>query len=235
MRLSQMPLAHPTLRANSVAPLLLRATLCLVLSLMMVGCRRRTATTGPLAQNVSNYSVGSDNFVVAFGHALQTYTVPSGFELEKQPDNRPVSIRLSEGTIADLLDAVAAQAPDYRWLESGGVVNIMPKKDSESIEKLMNSRVAHFEVHDATSSIIRQAIASLPEVRSWLEQNHVTERSVLGFILPVPSPEPAVASLDVSNASLREIMNRIVKEPGFSSWLFSRYGDQNQYLNIGIN
>lgn len=41
-------------------------------------------------------------------------------------------------------------------------------------------------------------------------------------------------SLDLRNVTLREILNRVVKEPNFHEWLVARYRDRNQYLEISI-
>jgi hypothetical protein len=45
----------------------------------------------------------------------------------------------------------------------------------------------------------------------------------------------ARVSLDVRDLTLREIMNRIIKSPGFRAWRISRSGAKNQYLTIAVN
>jgi hypothetical protein len=112
------------------------------------------------------------------------------------------------------------------------VVNVMPKRNANSI---LNLRIAHFQVHDANKFALHQAVVSLPEVRAWLAQNQLTEHTPYGMLGPIGAMRQLpVVSLEMNNLTLREIMNRIVKEPGFSGWLLARYGEQNQYLEIHI-
>jgi hypothetical protein len=200
--------------------------------LMFSGCGQRcneSSDHDPICQRVGNYEAGGHNFALAMGTALQKYGVPNGFELDSEPGDRAISVRVLGGTVADVLDAIIAQVPDYKWVETNRVVNVMPKHNTNSI---LDLQIAHFYVRDAAPGPLRLAVASLPEVHSWLTENHVTERSALGILGPIV--QPPFVSLGLNNLTLREIMNRIVKEHRFSSWSFGRYGERNQYLSISI-
>jgi hypothetical protein len=198
------------------------------------GCTRRGGANSPqdpLAQAVRNYQIGGPDFALLIGQVLRGYGVPFGIELNREVKQRAISVKVSEGTVADVIGAVVAQAPGYRWAEVNGVVDVIPQDVSDSVLEL---RIARFSVKNAAAEDIRPAVVSLPEVKAWLAQNHVVERSFGTPLFPAQRAGLPRISLDLSNVTLREILNRVVKEANFHEWLVARYGDRNQYLEISI-
>jgi hypothetical protein len=234
MRWSRMLRVHPIPRVRGIESITLTFIVISALAVWLGGCSRRRCENSsgrdPLCQRVETYEGSAPNFALITGSVLQRYGIPSGLELNKGFEYRAISVRVVHGTVANVLDAIIAQAPDYKWLDTDGVVNVIPKRDAKSI---LNLRLAHFRAQNADVAELSQMIASLPEVREWLVENRVTERSVHGLLGPVAPP--VEVSLDLRNLTLRELLNSIVKQPGVSGWSFSRYGDHGQYLQISID
>jgi hypothetical protein len=187
------------------------------------------------SRKVNHYVDSAVNVLQSLGNAARKFDIPIGTELNDKLPETAVSIDVSDGTVADVISAILEHAPGYTWIEKNGVVDILPKENTNSI---LDLKIGHFKVQHATPNFIRPAIASLPEVKAWLSRNHVVERSRATASILIgadgKTDEPRV-SLEMRNVTLREIMNSlIVKKGGPRSWSFSRYGDSNMYLNIDI-
>jgi hypothetical protein len=155
-------------------------------------------------------------------------------DLETRPDRRPLSVKVLGGNVADVLNAITAQEPGFTWAEINGVVNIGPRRQRNS---LLDLRVAQFHITNASFDQIHRAIHSLPEVKTWLQDNHLTESAlfvVIGGISPGQPFKPLV-SLDLQGITLREILNRIVQSRGYSTWIVAREGEKNQNIIISTD
>lgn len=206
----------------------------------LLGVPTTEATTSshedPLHQEVTDYSSGGTDVFRALEEASFKYDIPLGIEADERGQGaKHISVSISKGTVADIFNALVQQAPNYKWVESGGVVNVLPQQGGDSV---LDLKIARFHVTHATPDGLHTAIRSLPEVRAWLNQHHLTEHGpVTGNVLigrNGKTDQPHV-SLSVKNITLREIMNTIVKKHGFHVWFVGRYGDHNQYLSIGIH
>jgi hypothetical protein len=187
-------------------------------------------------RRVGHYEDTAGSVLQLLGNAATKFGIPIGIELNGQLPAQTMSIEVSDGTVADAFSAIMKHAPGYTWVEKNGVVDIMPEQDTNSI---LDLRIGHFKVHNATPNDIQSAVRSLPEVKAWLSQNYVVERSFMTTSILIGSDgktdEPRV-SLERRNVTLREIMNSlVVKKGGPGSWSFARYGDSNKYLDISID
>jgi hypothetical protein len=211
---------------------------CLVL-LTLSGCTTsrspKYALDGPLGQQVSNYEDSGHDFETTVNDLRQQYRLRVGLDLETQPDRRPLSIRVLRGNVADVLNAIVAQESGFTWAEINGVVNIGPRRQKNS---LLDVRVAQFHITNAGFDQIPRAIDSLPELKLWLQDNHLSNGpavfSVTGAVSPGQPFKPLV-SLDLQDVTLREILNGIAQSHGYSSWIVSRYGEKNQYIMISTD
>jgi hypothetical protein len=191
----------------------------------------------PLHQEISGYKNGESDFFRALQEVSYKYHVPLGIETDAQGQAvvGHISINVSKGTVADIFDAIVHAAPNYKWVESSGVVNVMPLHDTDSV---LNLKIARFYLRHATPDDLPFAIRSLPEVEAWLNQRQLAERGFITSSILIgangETDQPRV-SLRLKNVTLREIMNAAVKKPGLLAWFVGRYGDHNQYLNISID
>jgi hypothetical protein len=190
----------------------------------------------PLHQEIGGYKNGESDFFSALQEASYKYGVPLGVETDAQGQAAGhISINVSHGTVTDIFNALIQQAPNYRWIESSGVVNVMPEQNADS---LLDLRIAGFHVTHATPDRLHAAIRSLPEVEAWLNQRNLVEHSPATSSILIGSNgktgQPRV-SLRLKKMTLREIMNTVVKKPGFRVWFVGRYGDHGQYVNLSID
>ncbi|MGB8476684.1 MAG: hypothetical protein WCE61_21595 [Candidatus Acidiferrum sp.] len=215
------------------------ATVCLLLLFLFVlkshsSQGAKSASPDPLTQQVNNYIDTGDDFRIMVAHLTQKYGIPAGMDLENPSKRDFISVHISHGTVAEVLNAIVAQKPGYKWTEMDSVVNIMPQSQRDSI---LDVRIADFHIANANFFEIHAAIVSLPEVKRWLEQNHFTEATSFAGIVPVGPNGLGLArvSLDLHDVTLREILNKTIKSPGFSSWIIGRWGEKNQYLSISVH
>jgi hypothetical protein len=190
----------------------------------------------PLHQEITNYKTDESGVFVEMQKLSRRYRVPLGIEADSRwPDAKHVSVTISRGTVADIFNALVQHVPDYKWVESSGVVNVMPRQGSGGV---LDVTIARFRANKATPDAIVAAIGSSPEVKAWVSQNRIVERDFFTPSILVgkggKTDQPRV-SLSVKNATLRDILNTIVKKPGFHVWLVGRYGEHSQYLSISVD
>jgi len=192
------------------------------------------ARVDPLTKQVRNYQDTAYDFLTALDDFTRTCGVPTGIDLEMPLKQRRLSVDVSRGTVIDVLNAIVAQEPSYKWVKVNGVINVMPEEHENSI---LDLRIPHLQLANADSSGVHAAIVSLPEVKEWLEQNHLTERTPNYMEIIVGKNRDVMprVSLDLHDMTLREILNRILKSCRFHSWVVARWGEKNQYLSIGVN
>jgi hypothetical protein len=212
--------------------------LCLVL-LTLLACNAsrspKYATDGPLSQDVSNYEDSGHDFETTVDDLREKYRLRVGLDLETPPDRRSLSVKVLRGNVADVLNAIVAQEPGFKWAEVNGVVNIGRRRQRNG---LLNVRIAQFHIKDARYDQVDRAIDSLPEVKNWMQDNHLTRGPaafvVIGGVGPGQPFKPLV-SLDLRKITLREILNGIAQSYGYSTWILSRYGEKNQYIMISTD
>ena len=218
----------------------LAAALACVVALVPPFSTAASRGNGPAiaGKRVIHYEDSTADVLQAIQNAARRLEIPIGTELKGLLRAQGVSIKVSDGTAADVLNAIMEHAPDYKWIEENSVIDIMPKENGDSV---LNLNIGHFKVHDATPSHIHEVVVSLPEVKAWMSRNQVVERSLIAGSILIGSngktDEPRL-SLERRNATLREIMNSLIvktKKAGPGNWFFSRYGDSSEYLNIGID
>ncbi len=200
--------------------------------------RNKTSKPEQVTQQIDGYEVDGEDFTATIYNLCQKYGLRWGLDLEVPPERQLISVRVSKGTVADVLDTVLAQEPNYEWAEVNGVVNVMPKQRSNS---LLNLQIANFHIRNANFFAIQPAIVSLPELKAWRARNHITEQDIFNDDIatsPVGTKNgytlPRI-SLDLGHATVQEILNRIVKARRFRWWYVHRFGHNGQYLGLAVN
>lgn len=167
------------------------------------------------------------------GGLAKDFNVPIGLEkvasaISCSSADVKISLKIEGGTVRDVLDAVVQADPRYRWEEAGGVINVLPKEEKSLV---LETPVSSFQIDEATWTDTRQVIRELPEIKSKLKENGLTERSAILVTGSGDNNLPRF-SFKLRNTTLRGILNEILKVKGYSFWVLSRYGDRNQYLSI---
>lgn len=171
--------------------------------------------------------------------------VPMGLELRKEHllrvdpvgdsredrirTNMPrFSIELKNATLQEVLDATVRKSPGYTWQVSRGVINILPKSVLGQEEYLLNRTIPHFKTINN-----RRA----DEVR--MDMYHYTEESfgrgldaMFGLWSGYEMPRTRHITIDMRNATVREILNEWVYLIGFAFWSYARdpwRADEKEY------
>jgi hypothetical protein len=186
---------------------------------------------GPWNQQVGDYEDSGHDFETTINDLTQKFRVPVGMDLETLSDRHAISVRVPQGKVADILNVIVAQQRGFKWEVSNGVVNIGPQPNTHG---LVDLQIAHFHISRAGFDQVHAAILSLPEVKRWFEENHVTHNAatvVIGGVSPGQPFKPLV-SLDLQNIALREVLNGIIKCPGYRVWSVAR---EEEEILIGID
>lgn len=76
---------------------------------------RKSVKPDPLAERVINYKDPGPDFAGTIIRLAEKYRLRVGIDIETPPQNQRVSVEVQKGTVADVLDRIVAQEPDYRW------------------------------------------------------------------------------------------------------------------------
>lgn len=215
------------------------AYLIVALATIMFVCVVRLADVmgagqSQLDRNINSFDKSASNAPNMLVQIAQTCHVRIGMDMSDGSPTIPMTIDLANPTVSDLINASVAKAPGYKWEQIDGVAVVGPEHGETD---LLRVKIGQFRVNHATPIFIHNEIVSLPEVRTWLQQNHVIERTVFdeNFLIGRngTTNQPR-ATVTLNDTSLRDILNTIVKSRGFTLWYVGRYGDHNQFLMISV-
>lgn len=223
------------MRTRTASTMLAAVALC-VLALAAPSGFGRSKDEALLNRRVRNVRLERANLPVALAAFADEYLIPAGAEYTAGGWEGPrVSVAVREGTVRDVLDALTAQDPRYEWRVYDGVVNVVPKAGrDELLEAVLSTEVSRFTVEPGTSvSDIKANIVALPEVKAKLDRAKVVVRlgELRGGEFSPPAPDFA---LRVSNASVRDILNQIVRTSEVKYWVVNRYGDNNEIFLLNF-
>lgn len=223
------------MRKRTPVKLLLAVLLC-ALPLAAPAGRSQSKDEALLNRRVRNVRLERANLPVALAAFADEYLIPAGAEYTAGGWEGPrVSVNVREGTVRDVLDALIAQDPRYEWKVYDGVVNVVPKAGrDELLEAVLSTEVSRFTVEPGASvSDIKSHIVALPEVKSKLDRAKVVVQlgELRGGEFSPPSPDFA---LRVSNASVRDILNQIVRSSDVKYWVVNRFGDNNEIFLLNF-
>jgi len=164
------------------------------------------------------------------------YYIPIGLEVvteKKGERTKRISIKVEEGTIRDVLDAIVQADPRYKWEEVNDVINIFPK---EAGSPLLETVVSHFQVDQVNKVIASSAISETPEVKKKIKEMGISRAELIALSMwNIPPPDFVVRfSLNLYNVTVRRILNEIMKAAGSNYWVFYRYGDNNEFFSMSI-
>jgi len=153
---------------------------------------------------------------------------PAGISFAKDEDvySEKYEFRPSTPKLGDILDSFA-QATGYSWRESNGVVNIFPAQDYS----ILDTQISRFVADKEYPSDLRKKLIETPEFQKYLHDRNLIDRvpdpmNKHGFITigPIGRPDPrSKISFELTNASVREILNEIVRKRANGLWSYREY------------
>lgn len=135
------------------------------------------------------------------------------------------TFRPSGPSLREVLNAVVAAEPQYKWQVEDGVVNVIP---SEGGPPLLDLRLKHFKVDDAPliySAL--QVLLAMPEVKARVAELKLDYGMVQLGIMPMPAKNLHL-SIDRKDITVREALNSIVRAQGYAVWAYRERHCQGQ-------
>jgi hypothetical protein len=176
----------------------------------------------------SNIKLDSTDIASLVMTSLSSTEAPGGVSLSFNFNSdilysfKPVNMNLR-----GVFNSIVAAAPEYEWKEDNGVINLHPSNDYS----LLDTRIAEFNVEKATKGRLLAELKESTEFKEALIENNLSEFPLImgSFLSPppnlsgLPSPPPNMYSVHLKNATVREILNEIVRQNGRSTWLYQEY------------
>jgi hypothetical protein len=177
-------------------------------------CVAQARATESLAQTIIGDFTGTKGSVVDVAAQLSGSKIPIGVEAVNGPEGPPINFDLKNATVADVLNAAVRADPRYRWTESDGVINLLPKNDANSV---FDITVEHFEaINEMPAQIINQLVRTR-KVKKYLDDRDVQAGTLTaGSFLSTPGAPAAVVrnSVVVDNETLRQALNEVLIKTG---------------------
>jgi len=179
-----------------------------------------------------------------------THRVPIGLERDAEYWNRvrnlmsfengqvnwkEGTIRITSGTLKEVLDSLVAQEPIYRWEVRDGVINVYPVQSRDPVlQKLLETQVDTFATEKGMNNFqIHETILALPELKTWLQtENLEVKRGVQTGRRSIYTNDEV--KIDVSNATFRSVLNKVVKDSEYKLWVIDRIGEKRECLEISF-
>jgi len=188
---------------------------------------------------VGNLSLEEANVPLLLSRIAYKYDVPIGVEVSRDDDllnGTKVILQMNSGTLRDALDAVISQNPLYTWNMTDDVINVVPRALSRDLflKALLETRFQNFSIERGEPRIhIRESLTTRPELRRLLKASGVRAVNET-FISRDSRPLDRDFSLDVSNLTVRTILNRVIKDSKARYWIVNRYGKNRRYLLLNL-
>lgn len=182
---------------------------------------------GSLHGDLLNYqvqaiSVSDQTIDEILGRIANENRIPVGLELVspiKGAPEKKIALHLPETTLQELLDALVKQDPRYDYQVRNGVINVFPKSQRDALlSELLNTTVSHFSIPESTRQYrIKNNLMELPELEARMQQYGVHPL----ILANGPSLKHAGSgfSMNVSNVTLREILNQLIQTSEVKFWV----------------
>ena len=175
----------------------------------------------------------------ALAEVAYKYSVPISLEAATNEDfsvSSRVTVHVTSGKIADVLNSIVKQKPAYTWEVDESSIRVFPRSEFRDplLQTLLELRIGRFVLPKRTAKLtFRQTLSGRPELKSLLTSYGVRS-SIEAFSPDDIAPFGPQFSLDVENATVRSILDSIIKDSPTKYWFINRHGENRQYLVINF-
>lgn len=163
--------------------------------------------------------------------------IPIGLEKSATEEYKAkLNIDVENGTLKEVLNAIIQQEPAYKWEVIDGVINFTPTAKRYSfVAILLDTSVNCFAPVKGISKFgIRDTITNLPEVRSLLTANNIGVERFMDYPYRESIYANSKVNLNMSNTTVRGILNKVVKDSEHKIWVVEMSGRHNGNLLISF-
>jgi hypothetical protein len=184
-------------------------------------------------RHVKDVHIEADSMNVALQSLARQYKVVLGVDSSGARVPAPVRADVADGSLKDVLDALAASGPGYSWrTEDNGAVHFY---NSEVSQRLSEVNVSRFSIKSAPQIRAFESIQQLPEVRHWVESAHCPLRSPIAIVGNPPDSDRGDITFQMSNVPLRKILDELAVRSEDYFWAVNRYELNGQcFTNIAF-
>jgi hypothetical protein len=144
----------------------------------------------------------------------QEQRVPIGIEyIDDAAFRSRITLRVRNSTIGALLDAIT-HGQGYAWFNQGEVVMVTHRGEPRGRRNLLNTRIPEFAIEKEVT--LQAASLKLLGALYWALNPHST--GIVGDY-PGGNPKFRAGPLRMKNATIREILNRIVSQRRNGAWV----------------
>lgn len=212
MKSKNHQLGHMPKALLLLTPLLL--FFCLPSATHAATCGCEEDTKAKVAQPVTNYDNGGEPLIPTLLSIADSYGLPMGIErVTREALTRPLKISLPEGDVSRLLDLCVKQVPGYAWAVHDDTVHVFGEEELTQPSNLFNLVAPSFEIHEQTLNTADEKLS----MTVLIEVEH--PRGIVGSYLPSSELEDKRMTFAARNATVREILNRLVRLHGNSVWI----------------
>jgi hypothetical protein len=182
-----------------------------------------------LDQKLKSFVLEKGSMNLALQRLATEHHVLIGFEAlpatEKQVE---INVDIQGGRVRDALDAIIAKDLRYEWTVSQNAIEIRPRGQRD---RVMGVEFNRFRVGPVNRNEAVDAFMNSREVQAVLQNAGIRRREIMS--LPGDATENLPRfSLDLRQTTARKILDEIALESGSVFWVFSRYGQHNEYVSI---
>ena len=216
----------------------------LILILVLVAGHFAKSKSGQPQSNaadtpVANVNIEAKNINQALAQIAYKYNVPISLEAAADEDllkSKRVTVQVTSGKIANVLDRIVQQKPEYTWEANESGVRVFPRSDFRDslLQTVLELRIGRFVLPKRSAKLtFRQTLAGSPELKRLLASYGV-KASNEAFSQYDIAPFGDDFSLNVENTTVRSILDRIIKDSPTKYWFIKRDGENKEYLLINF-
>ena len=166
---------------------------------------------------------------------LMLADLPGGFAALPDYSDARHEFKASSSRLKDLLDSIVLAEPRYKWEMEQGIINVVPVNDYP----LLDFRIAEFRMEHATIKELFAALTQAPDFRRALASFNLSEPPlpdpnsdasgfmVIGFVGKRVEQPLRKISVHCKQATVRQILNEIVRQEGCANWSYLEFGRSN--------
>lgn len=204
-----------------------------------VGKSLETVNQELIDGSIDNLDLKASNIHLMLSRLSAATKIPIG--LEVSPDDnlsidRNMKLQIQKGTLRLALNSIVKQNPLYTWKMQDGVVNVLPTDPSRDhlIRAVLETKLQRFNVHPGMSRFVfRQTVTAMLEVKSVLDQENVHPDNQSFMSRDFDSLGRGF-SLEISNVSVIELLNRVIRDSQTNYWVILRQGERKEYFVLNL-
>jgi hypothetical protein len=165
------------------------------------------------------------------------HKIPVGLEMPSTEAYKDkLEINVEDGTLRDVLDSITQQQSAYQWEIRDGVINFMPTHDRYNfIAALLDKNIQQFSPDKGLDKFaLRNEILQLTEIRELMSSNSVKIAMFTDSPNTQRMPVSNRADLRTSDATIRQILNKVVRESDYKIWVVDMTGRRKDELIISF-